>query len=166
MGENIDDLRVFLEQQKAMEELNATEEVNFEKKNFFMEDPDIEKFMSATSVTKDLKKLTERVDELEVLNYGLWLMLEKKGFTHDEFNAALKEAKEKVLSKLTTKTETISCPKCGKALQAADVFGVRCIYCGYEQDSNPYQQNIAKVEEAEPVAEAYDVTKDLNFDEE
>ncbi len=165
MSDEIDDLRDFLERQKEQDE-EKTEEtpVDLEKKNYFRDDPDIENFISATSVTKDLKRLMERVDELEVLNYGLWLMLEKKGFTHEEFNEALSEAKERVLTKLTTKTEALVCPKCGKQLQAGDIFSVKCIYCGYEMMSNPYLQNepaVTKVEE-----KPYDVNDDLKFDEE
>lgn len=162
-----EDLRDFFEYQKKKEAEEIDNSVDLEKKNYFKDDPDIENFISATSVTKDLKRLTERVDELEVLNYGLWLMLEKKSFTHEEFNEALKEAKEKILTKLTTKKEAISCPKCGKLLQAGDVFSVKCIYCGYEQMSNPYLQNVDANDNAisSTVDEAYDVTKDLNFEE-
>lgn len=164
MDEGFEDLRDFLASQK---EKNPEESaVDFEKRNYFKDDPDIENFISATSVTKDLKRLTERVDELEVLNYGLWLMLEKKGFTHEEFNEALAIAKDRVVTRLTTKTEAIPCPECGKALQAADIFGVRCIYCGYEQQTNPYQLDTPAVEKKnEEVSETYDVAKDLGFDE-
>lgn len=162
MDEGFEDLRDFLNSQK---EATSEEAVDFEKKNYFKDDPDIENFISATSVTKDLKKLTERVDELEVLNYGLWLMLEKKGFTHDEFNEALAIAKDRILTRLTTKTEAIPCPQCGKALQAADIFGVRCIYCGYEQQTNPYQLDTPATEIKEEEPEVYDVAKDLGFDE-
>lgn len=165
MGENIDDLRTYLEQTKM---LDTDDTLEIEKKRF-MDDPDIEKFETALSVTKDLKRLTERVDELEVLNYGLWLMLEKKGFTREEYNAALAEAKEKVLTKLTAKNEVIICPKCGRQLQAGNIFSVKCIYCGYEEMSNPYTQASTTNGVGETPAveeEAYDVTKDLNFDEE
>lgn len=163
MDEGFEDLRDFLNSQK--EAAGEESSVDLEKKNYFKDDPDIENFISATSVTKDLKRLTERVDELEVLNYGLWLMLEKKGFTHDEFNEALAIAKDRILTRLTTKTEAIPCPQCGKALQAADIFGVRCIYCGYEQQTNPYQLDTPAAEKVEEEPEVYDVAKDLGFDE-
>ena len=158
-----DDLRDFAEHYVKPEEPEVEVE-SFDKKNYFKEND--EKLDAMLDVSKDIKKLRERVDALEVLNYGLWIMLEKKGFTNEEYDEALKEAKEKLLAKFTAKKETVKCPKCGKQLQAADIFGIKCIYCGYEQVANPYQTPKEESDEIPVEFEAYDVTKDLGFDEE
>lgn len=165
MGENIDDLRDFYEQQKAMEVATNQNETVSDKKVSAI-DFEADKSFTASSFTKDVSELKERVEKLEILNYAMWLMLEDKGFTHEEFNVAIGKAQEIVDNRSTAKTEAIVCPKCKRALQATGVFGARCIYCGHEQLSNPYQQDIpfgTTVEEV--IAEEYDVAKDLGFEE-
>lgn len=165
MGENIEDLRDFYEQQKVQSEIASDAGVNDEKKTVSGEF-DIENSYTASGFTKDITDLKERVVKLELLNYAMWLMLESKGFTHDEFNAAIGQAQEIVANRATAKTEAIICPKCKRALQATGVFGARCIYCGHEQLSNPYQQDIPfGTNSEEPVTEEYDVVKDLDFEE-
>ena len=168
-----DDLRDFLENYVKNEENSepAIEEADEEsKKKYFKKDSDIDRLESALDVSVDVGKLKKRVETLEILNYGLWIMLKKKGFTDEEYDEALAEAKEGMLSKFTAKKDTVECPKCGRLLQAAEIFGIKCIYCGYEQVANPYKivsEEEPVVEEETPqVFEAYDVTKDLGFDEE
>ena len=169
-----DDLRTFIDnynKAKPQEDSTEIEDQKYAPK----ETDEVEKFASALDISNDVRELMARVEKLEVLNYGLWLMLEKKGFTHEEYNEALATAKENIAAKHTSTKEAIACPNCGRLLQSADIFGIKCIYCGYEQVANPYQTvNPAKeaeekaAEEAAPIQEfeAYDVTKDLGFDEE
>lgn len=155
-----DDLRTLLDNMNKNEE--TTETVVTEKVSG---KEDVEKFSSAFDVSNDVRQLASRVDQLEVLNYGLWLMLEKKGFTNEEFNEAVKTAKENLANQSKLKKESIPCPKCGKLLQVADVFGIKCIYCGYEQAGNPYTVQQEVVEDKEAEQEPYDVVADLRFEE-
>ncbi len=158
-----DDLRTFLDN------INKNEE-NAEKVDSVVSAKetgkgDVENFSAALDVSNDVRKLASRVDQLEVLNYGLWLMLEKKGFTNEEFNSAVAEAKDKLANASKLKKESIPCPKCGKLLQVADVFGIKCIYCGYESSGNPYtSENVDAMDEI-PETQEYNVEDDLRFDE-
>lgn len=127
---------------------------------------ELEKFDSALNITNDIRQLSERVERLEVLNYGLWLMLQKKGYTNEEYDAAIAIAKDTIKNTAAANTkQSIPCPKCGKLLQVANVFGIKCIYCGYEQVGNPYQFSAAVDVNAEPVEPEYNVEDDLRFDE-
>ena len=79
-----DDLRTLLDNMNKNEESNetvVTEKVSGKE--------DVEKFASAFDVSNDVRQLASRVDQLEVLNYGLWLMLEKKRFCERVSSSAL-----------------------------------------------------------------------------
>lgn len=160
-----DDLRTFIDKYKKTqpqeEEKEPVEEVKFTVKD------EVEKFSAALDVSNDVRDLVARVEKLEVLNYGMWLMLEKKGFTHDEYNEALAIAKENIVSKHTGTKDAVACPKCGRLLQTADVFGIKCIYCGYESTGNPYQVTNygIKVDDKPAQEKEYNVEDDLRFDE-
>lgn len=160
-----DDLRTFIDnynKAKPQEDSTEIEDQKYAPK----ETDEVEKFASALDISNDVRELMARVEKLEVLNYGLWLMLEKKGFTHEEYNEALATAKENIAAKHTSTKEAIACPNCGRLLQSADIFGIKCIYCGYESNANPYQikdvgvKLVDKQEEKE-----YNVEDDLRFDE-
>lgn len=167
-----DDLRDFLENYVKNEEKAepiADEADEESKKKYFKKDSDIERLENALNVSVEVGMLKKRVETLEVLNYGLWIMLKKKGFTDDEYDTALQEAKETMLAKFTAKKDAVACPKCGRLLQEAEIFGIKCIYCGYEQVANPYKvasEEAPAEDEVPQEFEAYDVTKDLGFDEE
>jgi len=160
-----DDLRTFIDNLNKVNKQEENEEAGT-KKPASRDNDEIEKFSSALDISNDVRDLISRVEKLEVLNYGLWLMLEKKGFTHDEYNAALAEAKENIIKKDTSIKDSIACPKCGRLLQTADVFGIKCIYCGYESNGNPYQikSNDIKLQDV-PEEKEYNVEDDLRFDE-
>ena len=42
----------------------------------------------------ELKALIKRMEKLEFTNHAMWIMLEKKGFTNEEFDQAMAEAYE------------------------------------------------------------------------
>ena len=166
-----DDLRDFLENYVKKEEPEEAGKEKADDKRAFKhkDEADVDRLKNMLDVSIDVGKLKERVEDLEVLNYSLWLMLKQKGFTDEEYDAAIKQAREIILAKHTLKNDAIACPKCGKLLQQAEVFGIKCIYCGYEQIANPYKAATPKDEVADELPlefEAYDVTKDLGFDEE
>ena len=160
-----DDLRTFIDnynKTKPQEDSVEPEEQKYAPK----ETDEVEKFASALDISNDVRELMARVEKLEVLNYGLWLMLEKKGFTHDEYNEALAIAKDNIAQKHTSTKEAIACPNCGRLLQSADIFGIKCIYCGYESTGNPYQiKDIGIRIDDKPEEKEYNVEDDLRFDE-
>lgn len=160
-----DDLRTFIDnynKSKPQDESPELEEQKYAPK----ETDEVEKFASALDISNDVRELISRVEKLEVLNYGLWLMLEKKGFTHDEYNEAIAIAKENIAAKHTSTKEAIACPNCGRLLQSADIFGIKCIYCGYESNGNPYQiKDVGIRIDDKPKEKEYNVEDDLRFDE-
>lgn len=130
----------------------------------------------------ELKALIKRMDKLEFTNHAMWIMLEKKGFTNEEFDQAMAEAYE-IGKRKDFRLKGIHCPACGQNAQLSDNFKIKCIYCGEEAIMHPYEiynmlPDDEPVEEAAPATEAeassaeatpaeepYDINKDLNFDE-
>lgn len=132
------------------------------------------------------------VDELKVLVHGMWMLMKEKGIDYSELDAKLDIAAK--LATRTDYSDDIKCPSCGRGLQTMEkyVFKKMCYYCGYEKTQNPFQKydgidlnkvpdeeedetvKAQKEAEAEYAAaqevlnttfEPYDVTKDLNFDD-
>lgn len=130
----------------------------------------------------ELKALIKRMEKLEFTNHAMWIMLEKKGFTNEEFDQAMAEAYE-IGKRKDFHLSGIHCPACGQNAQLSDHFKIKCIYCGEEAIMHPYEiynmlPDKDTVTEPAPTAgetflseenkakeEPYDITKDLNFDD-
>ena len=126
----------------------------------------------------ELQAIIKRMDKLEFTNHAMWIMLEKKGYTNEEFDQAMAEAFE-MSKRKDFKLSGVRCPACGQNAQLFESFKIKCIYCGEEAVMHPYEiYNMLpaeeEVKEPEPVAEEatapaepepYDITKDLNFDD-
>lgn len=121
--------------------------------------------------TVDFKKLLKRIDVLETTNHALWLMIKKKGFTDEEFDAAMVEAVD--ARSQNVPVTGLRCPNCGKSAQLSSMYKIKCIYCGSEAIIHPYEvyeiiKAQAEADAAAAEAEAnkpYDVTQDLRFDD-
>lgn len=121
--------------------------------------------------TIDFKKLLERIDVLETTNHAFWLMMKNKGYTDEEFDAAMAEAVE--CRKQTLPVTGLRCPNCGKSAQLSAQYRIKCIYCGSDAIIHPYE--IYEIVKAQAAAEAaaaeaeankpYDVANDLRFDD-
>lgn len=122
----------------------------------------------ATSMVNNLVK---EVENLQTLNHALWELLKLRGFTDDEFNAALAGVIELRKHKDYEMNRNITCPTCGKALQYSNSFKIKCIYCGTTMVMNPYQRYNAIIEKEfeggadQNVAPEYNIEDDLRFDE-
>ena len=131
-------------------------------------------------VSPEMRKLIKKVEKLELTMHAMWIMLNKKGYTDEEFDQAMTESFE--LSKRNDYQLTgLRCPACGKNAQLSNFFKIKCIYCGSVAVMHPYEvynmfpEGVPEEQtEAAPEApanstntefEPYDVTKDLNFDE-
>lgn len=130
---------------------------------------DLRKLDSVLSVSEDIKILKERLHVLEVTSMATWYMLEKKGYTDEEFLAALELAEDK-LSDSLKKPEKMICPKCGNLMQVTTTLKTKCIYCGEIMIYNPYAFEQTVVKEGEIIQDvqkddAYNVENDLNFDD-
>ena len=126
----------------------------------------------------ELKALIKRMDKLEFTNHAMWIMLEKKGFTNEEFDQAMAEAYE-LGKRRDFKLSGVRCPACGQNAQLFEDFKIKCIYCGEEAVMHPYEiysmlptepetkAPEASAEEAPAPSEPepYDISKDLNFDD-
>ncbi|MCQ2533738.1 MAG: hypothetical protein MJ172_04130 [Clostridia bacterium] len=130
----------------------------------------------------NMDKYIKHIETLETLNHALWLLLEEHGATHEELNekiAIILEQKKMQNGKLE-----LECSNCHQKMQMSGAFKCKCIYCGAEFVSNPYQikfnqNNVPEVIDAvseevveeSPIEsgtafEPYDVSKDLGFDTE
>ena len=111
-----DDLRDFFENYVKKEESEGAinEKVNDSSAFKHKDESDVDRLKNMLDVSIDVGKLKERVEDLEVLNYSLWLMLKQKGYTDEEYDAAIKQAREIILAKNTLKNDAVVCPKCGK----------------------------------------------------
>ena len=127
----------------------------------------------------ELKAIIKRMDKLEFTNHAMWIMLEKKGYTNEEFDQAMAEAYE-LGKRKDFKLSGVRCPSCGQNAQLFESFKIKCIYCGEEAVMHPYEiYNMLPPEEEAPAPaeavpeeapapvepEPYDITKDLNFDD-
>lgn len=124
---------------------------------------------SQVQTSNALNELKDRVKDLEILTRGLWLLLKDRYATNEEFDMAIAEA-IRLESEKSGKRRTAKCKKCGHVLQEQNVFGVKCIYCGYEAISNPYAVEVGYTEEEIAAMQAeknkpYDINDDLNFDD-
>lgn len=118
--------------------------------------------------TIDFKKMLDRISVLEVTNHAMWLMLKNKGFTDEEFDAAMATAHE--LSKQNLPVTGLRCPNCGKSAQISKTYRIKCIYCGADAIIHPYEVYeiaTAQAEEAAATPEEtpYDLNSDLRFDD-
>lgn len=136
--------------------------------------------LNEESVSPDIKSLIRRIDTLDTIIHAQWLMLQAKGFTHEEFNAAIDAAQQR--DKFSNApAKGMCCPNCGKMAQLSGNFKIKCIYCGNEALINPYELMEMAMGQPVPSAPAapvrdpsayiqdpyvpYDVSQDLNFDD-
>ena len=146
--------------------------------------PDVDSHFKAAS---DFNELKEQVQKLETICHALWIMLNQKGHTNEEFDNAIAEVIERDKS-CGMMLKGLRCPNCGKNAQLSKFFKIKCIYCGTEAIIHPYEvydmfglageQEAARIAEGEEQARRatgtgyaieehipYDVTKDLNFED-
>lgn len=130
----------------------------------------------------ELKAIIKRMDKLEFTCHALWLMLNKKGFTNEEFDQATAEAFE-LQKRKDFNLKGIRCPACGQNAQLSESYRIKCIYCGEEAVMHPYEiynmlpeidENAVAPESIDLASdkflteenlqpEPYDINKDLNF---
>ena len=155
-----------------LSELNAAETLGQEIKTPYNSGP-------------EMRELLKKIETLETINHAFWIMLSQKGYSNSDFDAAIDQVLQ--LEKRTDfKLVGVRCPGCGKSAQVSGSFKIKCIYCGMEAVIHPYEMyEMAKQAEAEEAARKqeeiesqsqyydpnaefvpYDVTQDLNFDEE
>ena len=144
---------------------------------------------------KEVEELKKLVEKQTYLIHAFWILLKEKGATNEEFDKALTEA-VLLEKRKDFKNSTIcpSCGKGLQAMENRP-FTSKCYYCGAETLDNPYkkfdgmdpytpsyaetkaEENLSEdeaekkeLEQAQDVIsqsfEPYDVTKDLNFDDE
>ncbi|MCR4670954.1 MAG: hypothetical protein K5643_07180 [Saccharofermentans sp.] len=160
--------------------------------NLSKEELKAQKIIDEFSDDITVEEIKHDVDELKVLVHGMWMLMKEKGIDYSELDAKLDIAAK--LATRTDYADDIKCPSCGRGLQTMEkyVFKKMCYYCGYEKTQNPFQKydgidlNKAPESEEDEAAKAqqetdaeyaaaqevlnttfepYDVTKDLNFDE-
>ena len=160
--------------------------------NLSKEELKAQKIIDEFSDDITVEEIKHDVDELKVLVHGMWMLMKEKGIDYSELDAKLDIAAK--LATRTDYADDIKCPSCGRGLQTMEkyVFKKMCYYCGYEKTQNPFQKydgiDLNKVPESEEdvaakaqqeadaeyaaaqevlntTFEPYDVTKDLNFDE-
>ncbi|MBO4636108.1 MAG: hypothetical protein J5685_03080 [Clostridiales bacterium] len=137
------------------------------------------------NIAPETKELIKRLDTLETINHAFWIMLSQKGYTDSEFDAAIDQVLQ-LGKKKDYKLVGVRCPGCGKNAQVSGSFKIKCIYCGMEAVIHPYEmyemaRDAEEEEERQKQQELaeqpayydpnaqftpYDVSKDLNFDEE
>ncbi len=126
------------------------------------------------------------IEKLETLLHAFWIMFKKNGYTNEMLDEALDEAIN-IESEGKINLKGMVCPNCGRKAQFSGHFKIKCIYCGSESIMNPYEaRDIAKemdqvmaeqqasAEQQERWSKAvendpytpYDVSKDLNFEDE
>ena len=156
------------------------------------DDVKAQKIMDEFAEESSVAELKHEVDELKVLVHGMWMLLKDKGYEYSELDSKLDIASK--LATRTDYADDVKCPSCGRGLQTMEkyIFKKMCYYCGYEKTQNPFQKydsidlskptpeetEAAQKAEAEAQAEIdaakevlnttfepYDVTKDLNFEE-
>lgn len=140
---------------------------------------------TALDFSANMEKYIKHIETLETLNHALWLLLEEYGATHEQLNekiALILEEKKMQNGKLQ-----IECSNCHQKMQMSGAFKCKCIYCGTEIVSNPYQikfdhsgvqqfideiennqepEAVSEISNSNQVFEPYDVSKDLGFDTE
>lgn len=141
--------------------------------------------LNEETVSQDVKALIRRIDVLSTMVYAQWLVLQQKGFTHEELDMAIATALENE-KREDYAPKGMCCPNCGKVAQVSGSYKIKCIYCGSEAIINPYElvdmaiaQDAAMCEQprpdvrpANPVSvdryasyAPYDVSQDLSFDD-
>ncbi|MCQ2482668.1 MAG: hypothetical protein MJ153_04205 [Clostridia bacterium] len=124
----------------------------------------------------DIEKVIRHINTVEVLNHAMWLLLQEKGFTHEDLNKKIEQVLEDQ-KKISSAKIDIKCSVCNQKMQVSGKFLAKCIYCGTVNSFNPYQLEVDSKPNAteetleihhvpEETFEPYDVDKDLNFDSE
>ncbi len=137
---------------------------------------------SSGETEAEVSELKKRVVENEVMLQIMWDYLKEKGITSDDINSKLEAILE--ARRNSSYKYIYECDVCGKQLQEVkkEIFTFRCIYCGQNKTINRFDRYVideapskeAEVKE-EPheekdilnmTFEPYDVSKDLNFEDE
>ncbi len=149
-----------------------------------------EEIKNEFKAVKEVEEMKGRVEAMSMTLHAMWLLLKDKGVTNEQLDEAVSTVIE--LEKRKNFKTVIPCPGCGKQMQKSESnpFLYKCVYCGAEDFSNPYRKydsiditapieepvkteeeiNADELKAAEEIInssyEPYDVSKDLNFEEE
>ncbi len=126
------------------------------------------------------------LQRLNTLLHAFWIMFKNNGYTNEMLDEAIDEALA-IESEGAKTLKGMVCPNCGRKAQFSGHFKIKCIYCGSESVLNPYEARDIAIEMENVMAEQqaaedqkdrwekavendpytpYDVSKDLNFEDE
>ncbi len=158
--------------------MNMENDVNFNDEGMVSDNGIQENYFNEenNSSKTDIGKVIKHINTLEVLNHAMWLLLQEKGFTHEDLNKKIEQLLDEQ-KKMSSAKIDIKCSVCNQKMQISGKFLAKCIYCGTVNSFNPYQIEVDSKPNAteetleihhvpEETFEPYDVGKDLNFDSE